>query len=213
LKTQAALALAAMAATTLLAACAPPQGPEDAAQAALRGRPPAAQVLARLPAEVAGFERGSTTDFEAQRPGYGSAVEYTTPARDGLPARAAVASVMLYDLGQPPLPDAAPAAVVTPVLDEAVQEATVLPPGRTLAETGRRSLPLPDGGSLVCADLSGSFGRTAVEQQVCTGTAAGRYLRVHVTMPRRNNFVADADNFTRAIASLARNLPPISPAS
>ncbi|MFC7551447.1 YjbE family putative metal transport protein [Pseudoroseomonas wenyumeiae] len=77
-------------------------------------------------------------------------------------------------------------------------------PGRTLAEIARRNLLLPDGGSMTCADLSGSFGRTAVEQQVCAGTAAGRFLRVHVTMPRRNSGVADADDFTRAIAAAAR---------
>ena len=188
----------------LMAACAAPQSPEEQAQAALRARPALVEVLARLPMEAAGFERGTTTNFEERQPGYGSAVEYTTPARDGLPARAAVASVMLYDLGQQALPANAPAEAVTSVLDEAVREATVLPPGRTLAEIARRNLPLPDGGSMTCADLSGSFGRTAVEQQVCAGTAAGRFLRVHVTMPRRNNGVADADDFTRAIAAAAR---------
>jgi hypothetical protein len=189
---------------TLLAACAAPQSPEEQAQAALRARPALADILARLPIEVAGFERGATTNFEERQPGYGSAVEYATPARDGLPARAAVASVMVFDLGQQALPDNAPAGTVTPVLDEAVREATVLPPGRTLAETTRRSLVLPDGGSMTCADLSGSFGRTAVEQQVCAGTAAGRFLRVHVTMPRRNSGVADGDDFTRAVATVLR---------
>ena len=96
-----------------------------------------------------------------------------------------------------------------PRLDEAVREATELPPGRTLAETGRRTLVLADGGSMTCADLSGSFGRTAVEQQVCAGTAAGRFLRVHVTMSRRNNEVADADAFTRAVAETLRGAPPV----
>lgn len=195
------LALGGMA---LLAACAAPQSPEDQARAALAARPPLAEVLARLPPEAAGFERGTTTNFEDRQPGYGSAVEYTTPPRNGLPARAAVASVLVYDLGQQPLPDTASAGTVTPVLDEAVREATVLPPGRSLAETTRRNLPLPDGGNMICADLSGSFGRTAVEQQVCAGTAAGRFLRVHVTMPRRNSGVADADDFTRAIATTLR---------
>jgi hypothetical protein len=194
-------------ALALLAACVPPQSPEEQAQAALRARPPLADVLARLPVEAAGFDRGSTTNFEDRQPGYGSAVEYTTPARNGLPARAAVASVLVYDLGQQALPDNAPATAVTPVLDEAVREATALPPGRSLAETGRRGLVLPDGGSMTCADLSGSFGRTAVEQQVCAGTAAGRFLRVHVTMPRRNSGVADADDFTRAVAAALRALP------
>lgn len=198
------LTLGAMA---LLAACAAPQSPEEQAQAALRARPPLTEVLARLPMEVAGFERGATTNFEDRQPGYGSAVEYATPARNGLPPRAAVASVLVYDLGQQALPDQAAAETVTPVLDEAVREATVLPPGRTLAETTRRSLPLADGGSMTCADLSGSFGRTAVEQQVCAGTAAGRFLRVHVTMPRRNSGVADADDFTRAIAAALRAAP------
>lgn len=198
--------LAALPALALLAGCANP-GPEAARRAA-PARPPVTEALARLPEWVAGFERGATTDFETTRPGYGSAVEYTTPPRSGLPARAAVASVLLYDLGQPPLSNAAPATLVTPVLDEAVREATVLPPGRTLAETGRRSLALADGGSLTCADLSGSFGRTAVEQQVCAGTAAGRFLRVHVTMSRRNSEVADADAFTRAVAEALRGATP-----
>ena len=192
-------------ALALLAGCANPG--QEAAQRAAPARPPMTEVLTRLPEWVAGFERGATTDFEAQRPGYGSAVEYTTPPAGNVPARAAVASVLLYDLGQPPLANSAPAAVVTPRLDEAVREATELPPGRTLAETGRRTLVLADGGSMTCADLSGSFGRTAVEQQVCAGTAAGRFLRVHVTMSRRNNEVADADAFTRAVAEALRGAP------
>jgi hypothetical protein len=196
-------------AMVLLAACAAPQSPEEQARAALRARPPLADVMARMPLEAAGFERGTTTNFEDRQPGYGSAVEYATPARNGLPARAAVASVLIYDLGQQTLPDNAPAETVTPVLDEAVREATMLPPGRTLAETTRRNLLLPDGGSMTCADLSGSFGRTAVEQQVCAGTAAGRFLRVHVTMSRRNSGVADADDFTRAIAAAVRALPVV----
>jgi hypothetical protein len=200
------LTLGAMA---LLAACAAPQSPEEQARAALRARPPLAEVMARMPLEAGGFERGTTTNFEDRQPGYGSAVEYATPARNGLPARAAVASVLIYDLGQQTLPDNAPAETVTPVLDEAVREATMLPPGRTLAETTRRNLLLPDGGSMTCADLSGSFGRTAVEQQVCAGTAAGRFLRVHVTMSRRNSGVADADDFTRAIAAAVRALPVV----
>ncbi len=167
-------------------------------------RPPLASVMARLPLEVAGFDRGEITNFEDRQPGYGSAVEYSTPARNGLPPRAAVASVMIYDMGRPPLPNQAGAEIITPVLDEAVREATVLPPGRTLAETGRRTLPLADGGSMICADLSGTFGRTAVDQQVCAGTAAGRFLRVHVTAPRRNATAADADAFTRGIAEILR---------
>jgi hypothetical protein len=195
----------------LLAGCAANQGPEDAARAAL-ARPPLVEVLGRLPAEVAGFERGDTTNFEERQPGYGSAVEYATPARPGLPARAAVASVLIYDLGQRPMTGDAPAAQVTPVLDEAVREATTLPPGRTLAETGRRVLEVP-GGGMICADLAGSFGRTPVEQQVCAGTAAGRFLRVHVTMPRRNNTVASADAFTRGIAEAARAARVAAPAS
>lgn len=196
--------LPALAGAAFLTGCAVPQSPEDAARAAAAARPPISTVLVRLPVEVAGFERGDTTNFEDRQPGYGSAVEYVTPARNGLPARAAVASVMIYDMGRPPLPDQAGAEVITPLLDEAVREATVLPPGRTLAETGRRALPLADGGSMTCADLSGSFGRTAVDQQVCAGTAAGRFLRVHVTMPRRNASAADADEFTRGIAQALR---------
>lgn len=206
-----ALPLAASAAglALLLAGCANPGQDQEAARRAAPARVPLAEALARLPETVEGFERGATTSFEERQPGYGSAVEYTTPPRNGLPARAAVASVLLYDLGQPPLSNSAPATLVTPRLDEAVREATVLPPGRTLAETGRRSLALADGGSLTCADLSGSFGRTAVEQQVCAGTAAGRFLRVHVTMSRRNNEVADADTFTRAVAETLRGAPPV----
>jgi hypothetical protein len=194
--------LAAFSAAAILSGCAAGAGPGVATQAT--AKPPLAVALARLPMEASGFERGATTNFEEQRPGYGSAVEYTTPARPGFPARAAVASVLIYDLGQPSLPDATSADLVTPVLDEAVREATALPPGRTLAETGRRPLALAGGQGMVCADLSGSFGRTAVEQQVCAGTAAGRFLRVHVTMPRRNSEVADADDFTRAIAQALR---------
>lgn len=188
---------------SLLAACAaqPPGG-----EAAAAIRPHLDVVLGRLPDYAAGFSRGMTTDMEASQPGQGRAVDYATPAHPGVAARAAIASVMVYDQGLPPLPPDTPDAVVTSKLDEGVQEALAPAPGRQLAESGRHALSAAGGGALQCAELQGTYGRTAMWQQVCVGVAAGRFLKVFVAVPTRQKDLLglDADAFTREIAQRAR---------
>ncbi|MXP62338.1 hypothetical protein E0493_03095 [Roseomonas sp. M0104] len=190
----------------LLAACAaqPPGSDADAA-----ARPNLDGTLARLPDYVVGFSRGMTTDMEASQPGQGRAVDYATPAHPGVAARAAIASVMVYDQGLPPLPASTPDSVVTAKLDEGVQEALAPAPGRYLAESGRHAMAMAGGGPLQCAELQGTYGRTAMWQQVCVGVAAGRFLKVFVAVPTRQKDLLglDADGFTRAVAQAVRGVP------
>ncbi|WP_419899592.1 hypothetical protein [Roseomonas sp. USHLN139] len=199
----------ALLAAGLLAGCVAPG--DEAATGAARAaqeRPSYDIVLARLPEQAAGFSRGMTTDMEASAPGQGRAVDYATPARGSVLARAAVATVMLYEHGQPVLTPATPAAVVTGKLEEGVAEATSPAPGRRMAETARHALDVPGGAPMQCAVVEGTYGRTAMWQQVCVGIAAGRFLKVFVAVPTRQKALLtemDADTFTRAIAQAARS--------
>lgn len=201
--------------TLVLAGCAmPPEGAGAAGATAAAMRPPLATVLARLPQEAAGLARGMTADMEASQPGQGAAVDYATLARPGIAARAAIATVMVYDHGQPPLPDDAPAALIETKLGEGVAEATAPAPARRMAEAGRRVLAVPGGAPLQCATLEGSYGRTAMWQQVCVGVAAGRFLKVFVAMPERQRRLlsdVDADVFTQAVAQALRTAPAGTP--
>lgn len=199
------LALAA-----LLAGCA--AQPEGAGGPVV-ARPGLDAVLARLPDEAAGFTRGMTADMEATQPGQGRAVDYATPARAGVAARAAIASVIVYDKGLPPLPPETPPDVVEAQLSEGVAEALMPAPGRQMAEAGRRALEVPGGAPLQCAVLDGTYGRTAMWQQLCVGVAAGRFLKVFIAVPvrQRDLLAMDADGFTRAIAQAARNTGAVLP--
>jgi hypothetical protein len=175
----------------LLAGCAAPEQVE-----APRERPSIDAVLARLPAQVAGFERGVVQDVAPGDPGAGKVVEYVTPRR------VAVAYVFVYDMGRPTVTRADLPAEV----ERAISEATALPSdrtGRQLSVASRTPLPAR-GGDLSCAALEGSFGRTQVERQVCVGVAGERFLRVQVTMPSRGGPVADARGFAAEVAAAAQ---------
>ncbi|WP_157985676.1 hypothetical protein [Teichococcus vastitatis] len=197
------LAAAGLLAGTL-GACVAPGSQDDAAL-----RPSLDQVVGRLPVEAAGFTRGMTADMEASQPGQGRAVDYATAARDGVAARAAIASVMVYDHGVPPLPSDTPDAVVLAKLGEGVAEALSPAPGRSMTERERHALPVAGGGPLQCAVLGGSYGRTAMWQQVCVGVAGGRFLKVFVAVPERQRSLLnlDADGFARGIALATRGVP------
>src|SRR5688572_29171551 len=84
----------------LAAACVAP-GEEDVDQ-----RPPLARMAERLPASVAGFERGATTEHERERAGFGIGVGYA------MPRRTAVATVHIYDRAVPRVPDDPTAAEI-----------------------------------------------------------------------------------------------------
>jgi hypothetical protein len=185
------LALAAMAA---VAGCA---AQEEARLAA--SQPPLEQAAARLPEQVADFTRGNTVWHERDRPGLGASVDYAGPAR------AAVATVSLYDRGQPPLAAGDPRLATE--FTSAVSEVMALAGTRTsqeLSETGRSELPVPGGDPLACSRLEGTYGRQQVRTLVCLGQAAGRYLKVQVTAPARPVRPVDPMPFVVGIAQAAR---------
>lgn len=188
----------------LLAACAAqPSGPMPG------DRPGLDEALRRLPASAAGFSRGITTDMEAAQPGQGRAVDYATDMRNGVAARAAIASVIIYDRGHPALPPDTPPAVIEAQLDEGVRDSTTPAPGKQMAESHRRDLPVAGGAPVRCATLEGSYGRTAMWQQMCVGLAAGRFVKVFVAVPTRQKDLIDmdADGFTQAVVGALRAAP------
>jgi hypothetical protein len=154
-------------------------------------------LVARLPAEANGFVRGTVRNHEAQRPGFGQGVEYTTDSRN------AVASVDIYDKGQPQ----ADAALQAAELDEAVRDAIATQPSRTgrrMEEQRRAELPVAGGDPLHCVVLGGLFGRMPVLSQICVGAAGGRLIKIQVTMPDRGRVTADVDAFATTVTRAAR---------
>lgn len=173
-----------------LAACALP---DAGSQAALDA------AAARLPAEVAGFTRGSTVWHERERPGTGFSVEYAGPSR------AAVATVSLYDRGQPAV--AAQDARLAAEFSNAVAEVVAVAGTRTsqqIAERDRSSVAVPGGSPLSCARLEGTYGRQPVNTLVCLGSAAGRYIKVQVTSPARQVRPVDPMPFVVQVTQAAR---------
>ncbi|WP_372618851.1 hypothetical protein [Falsiroseomonas sp.] len=192
-----ALALAGLA---LAAACAPQQA----------GRPSAAggpapggleAQAARLPAEVAGFTRGNTVWHEPERPGFGVTVDYAAPAR------AAVATVNLYDRGQGAVAGAPGDPRLSSEFEIVIADVLALAGTRTqqrLAEQERSEAPVPGGAPLTCSRLEGTYGRQQMTELVCLGAAAGRFLRVQVTAPLRPVRPVDPLLFAVEIAQAAR---------
>jgi hypothetical protein len=166
----------AVVAALALGACA---GLEDAQRPALE------TIAARMPAEIAGFQRGTTP----QRPGEMLTLDYATPNR------AAVATVLVYATGG----RAVPADPASPEIDRqvtsAVMELTEAPQGRTGRRlTERERFTIADPG-LRCAVMEGAFGRAPVTRHVCVGAAQGRIVKVQVTMGTGRAPRADAAAF------------------
>jgi hypothetical protein len=165
-------------------------------------RPTLEEAVARLPSTAAGLYRGASTVHETANPGLGIGVDYAAPGRG------AVATVTLYDRGAAePVPDDAEAPAIAAEFERAVEE--VLAAGavrRThrLALAERVTAPVEGGEGLRCAVLRGRYGRDPVVSTLCLGGAAGRFLRVQVTMPDRSPPPADALGFTGAVAAAAR---------
>ncbi len=184
----------------LLAACAGQQAAQRGGAAA-GGQPGLEAATARLPEEAAGFSRGSTVWHERDRPGQGVSVDYAGPAR------AAVATVSLYDRAQGPVPDRPGDPRVAQEFSSAVEEVVALAGTRTsqqMAEAGRTELPVPGGTPLSCARLEGTYGRQPVRTLVCLGVAAGHFLKVQVTGPARQIRPVDPEPFIVEIAQAAR---------
>jgi len=185
-----------------VAACGPDEpGGTRAVSAAARATPPLEGAAARLPPQAAGFNRGQAVWHERERAGTGVSVEYAGPAR------AAVATVSLYDRAQGAVPDAAGAARVQQEFTSAVAEVVAVAGTRTsqqIAERERSELAVPGGTPLSCARLEGTYGRQEVRTLVCLGVAAGRFLKVQVTSPARQVRPVDPVPFVVEIAQAAR---------
>lgn len=181
-------------------ACAPPQaGREGGPPAASAGWPTLEAAATRLPAEAVAFTRGRSLWLERDQPGHGVAVEYAGPAR------AAVATVSLYDRGQGPVADSD--ARLASEFSAAIAEVVAMAGTRTsqqIAERGRSEVPVPGGAPLSCARLEGTYGRQEVRTLVCLGSAAGRFLKVQVTSPARPVRPVDPVPFVVEIAQAAR---------
>lgn len=185
----------------LVPACAPEEGAGRAATAGAGQVPTLENAAARLPASAAGFSRGNATWHERERAGQGVSVEYAGPAR------AAVATVSLYDRAQGVVQDRAGDPRLSTEFSNAVSEVVALAGTRTsqqLAESARAEVPVPGGSPLACSRLEGTYGRQQVQTLVCLGAAAGRFLKVQVTSPARQVRPVDPMPFVVEIAQAAR---------
>ena len=179
--------LAALASLTLLGACADGEFGS--------GGSGSAAAAARLPQQAAGFVRGRSIDYERERPGYGTGVDYATPNR------AAVATVSLYTKGRTSEPSTQD---IEAELRTAVAEASeTAVSGRSARRfSGGQPMSLADG--LRCVRLQGSFGRAPVQRLVCVGGAGGRFIRVQVTQPAAGVPGADPNAFAAAMVQAVR---------
>ncbi len=176
------IAAAGLVLLLLASGCARQAGDGGPAAQPAAATPTLEGAVARFPAEVAGFARGETVWHERTSPGMGVTTDYAGPAR------AAVATASLYDRGRAPVPADLNGAPLQTEFANAVREALAMADRRTshrLVERERFDLPVPNADGLLCSRLEGSYGRQAVQTLVCLGEAAGRYLKVQVTMPVR----------------------------
>jgi hypothetical protein len=189
----------------LLAASCGPQAEQGGAGRANGpgGVPPLEAAAARLPANVAGFARGTATWHERERAGQGVSVEYAGPAR------AAVATVSLYDRAQGAVAETPGTPRLANEFSDSIAEVVALAGTRTsqqLAEAGRSEVAVPGGAPLSCARLEGTYGRQQVNTLVCLGVAGGRFLKVQVTSPARQVRPVDPLPFVVEIAQAARGV-------
>lgn len=136
------------------------------------GRPSLDTVATRMPAQIAGFVLGETTE----RPGPVLSLDYATANRS------AVATVLIYGTGGRAVPSDPNAPEIERELSSAVSEVSEAPSGRTgrrLAEQERITIADP---GLRCSVMTGAFGRAPVTRHVCIGGAQGRFVKVQVTM-------------------------------
>lgn len=156
------------------------------------GLPALEAVSARMPAEIAGFQRGEVSE----RPGPVLSLDYATPSRS------AVATVLIFGGAGRAVPSDPAAPEIDRELSAAVAEVTEAPTGRTGRRlTEQQRTTLPEAG-LRCALMTGAFGRAPVTRHVCVGGADGRFVKVQVTMGTRGN--ADAIAFAAGALRAAR---------
>lgn len=146
-----------------------------AAQQGVAARPTPLVVVAGLPAQAGGFQRGELTDFET-RPngaGLGAAAEYRPPAAGG-----GVATVYVYDRGGVATPEAIPAE-----MDGALKEVLGVAALRQYRVEG--ALPLAEAPPpLRCQALALAFeGGARADGFLCLGVVQGRFLKIRMTLP------------------------------
>jgi len=148
-------------------------------------RPSLEVIAARMPADIAGFQRGEIPP----RPGEVLTLDYATPNR------AAVATVQVYATGGRSVPADPASSEIDREVTSAVMEVAEAPQGRTgrrLTERNRFTLADP---GLRCAVMDGAFGRAPVTRHICVGSAQGRIVKVQVTMASSRTPAADATAF------------------
>ena len=148
---------------------------------------PASMVdaAAALPLELAGWQRGTVTDF-AQRPGgagLGAAVEYRPR-----PGGSGVATVYLYDRGQTGLPEGVASDAVAGEIRAAVAEVEAVGPMRRFQVAGRGAETEIRGAGgrpgLRCQPLVLAFeGGNRADSVVCLGVVTGHFLKLRMTLP------------------------------
>ena len=157
-------------------------------------RPSLESIAARMPAEIAGFQRGDTL----VRPPEVLTLDYATPNR------AAVATVLVYGTGGRSVPADPASPEIDREVSSAVMEVTEAPQSRTgrrLAERSRITIADP---GLRCAVMEGAFGRAPVTRHVCVGAAQGRVVKVQVTMATSRTPAADATAFAAEAVGAVR---------
>lgn len=189
----------------LPAACAPQEGAEGPATAtatAAAAVPASLEAAAaRLPATAAEFTRGNATWHERERPGLGVTVDYAGPAR------AAVATVSLYDRNEGRVSGGPAEPRLAREFSLAVREVVALAGTRTsqqIAERERREVAVPGGAPLACSWFDGTYGRQEVRTLLCLGAAAGRFIKLQVTAPARPLRPVDPMPFVVEVTRAAR---------
>lgn len=181
------------AAAVVLSGCEGGPATQAGTQAAAGRALPLAALTDRLPAEVAGFQRGATTGLPQGKDG--RETSYRTLGRT-----AAGASVELYRLPGPAVAEGPEGPAVEAAFAALVQDATRPMPQRRLQDDGRFTL---DAG-LRCATTDGVYGRERVQGLLCAGGIGGGILRLRVTMPQREPALADARAFAGGILAALR---------
>lgn len=185
----------------LAAACAPQEGPPGLAAGPAAAPASLEAAAARLPASAAEFTRGNATWHERERPGLGVTVDYAGPAR------AAVATVSLYDRNEGRVSGGPAEPRLAREFSLAVREVVALAGTRTsqqLAERERREVAVPGGAPLACSWFDGTYGRQEVRTLLCLGAAAGRFIKFQVTAPARPVRPVDPVPFVVEVTRAAR---------
>lgn len=172
--------------------------PQGSAALPGRGAATAHDAAMALPAVLGGFTRGAITDFEARSPGLGAGVRYS------LPGRQVRADVFLYDrnLGVP-ITEAAQAGPVREEFERAIREVLAFHHRRNREMTHTGSVSLPDG--LLCAEFDvATPAGTRDYSLACLAGAAGRFVKVRLTMPQAPDASAIGQAFAREAMLAAR---------